>query len=130
MNKNGDCYEAAGRYMMQECSLGNDDCSLVLVHGEVGGQGPLEGVRYGHAWVEDGDTVIDNSNGRDIRMPKMLYYMLGKLGQPDMEKWGKSPDAIDTSNANLHRYEWESARKKILDYAHWGPWDLEPSTGL
>ena len=44
----GDCYEAAGKYMMGSC-LRNPDCGLILVHGEVSGQGPLEGITYGHA---------------------------------------------------------------------------------
>ena len=61
MNANGDCYEAAGKYMMDNCMMGG--CSLILVHGEVQGQGHLGGVTYGHAWVLDGGTVIDVSNG-------------------------------------------------------------------
>jgi hypothetical protein len=130
-NSGGDCYEAAGMYIMDECMMiGNDDCGLVLVHGEVSGQGALEGVRYGHAWIEDGETVIDKSNGRDIRMPKMVYYMLGKIGEPDMENWGKSANFMDVSNTNLHKYEWKSVRKKILEYQHWGPWELKTSSGL
>ena len=78
-NSGGDCYEAAGRYMMDHCILGNDDCGLILVHGEVAGQGTLEGITYGHAWVLDGSAVIDKSNGRDIQMPQMIYYAIGQI---------------------------------------------------
>lgn len=109
----GDCYEAAGRYMMDMC-LFNPQSNLILVHGEVAGQGPLEGVTFGHGWVLDGDMVIDKSNGKDLRLPKALYYNAGQI------------DRI----GNLHMYTWEEARKKILQHNHWGPWDLKTATGL
>ena len=84
----GDCYEAAGKYMMDNCDV--DGCEdLVLVHGEVGGQGALDGVRFGHAWVEKGGTVIDKSNGRNINMPKFVYYAIGQVQNIDPDKWGK-----------------------------------------
>lgn len=109
----GDCYEAAGKFMMESC-LHGPDCTYLLVHGEVAGQGPLEGITYGHGWVLDGDTVIDRSNGRNLRIPKALYYVLGGI------------DRI----GNLHTYTWEEARKLILQYKHWGPWDLKTRSGL
>ena len=93
---------------------GTGKSSLSLVHGEVAGQGPLEGVTFGHAWVLDGDTVIDPSNGRDIRMPKTIYYALGAI------------DRID----NLHVYTPEQARERMLRYGHFGPWDLKTRSGL
>ena len=113
MRFGGDCYEASGKYIMDECMFG-DDCNLLLVHGEVAGQGALEGFTYGHAWVLDGDLVIDRSNGRFLEMPKQLYYTLGQI------------DHID----NMHVYPWKEARKKILEFEHWGPWDLETGSGL
>ena len=122
----GDCYEAAAKYMMDECNFGADDCDLALVHGEVSGQGPLEGVRYGHAWVEDGDTVIDKSNGKDLRMPKAIYYALGQINRETFGADGYDP----VGGQNVHRYTWPEMRKKLLDYEHWGPWDLETSSGL
>jgi len=113
-NRGGDCYEAAGRYMMQDCTFGNDECGLILVHGEVMGQGAIRGIPYGHAWVLEGTTVIDKSNGRDLHVPQMLYYAIGQI------------DNI----GNVIEYSWEEARTKILDYGHWGPWDLETESGL
>lgn len=109
----GDCYEAAGKFMMESCLIG-PACNLTLVHGEVAGQGPLEGITYGHGWVLDGDTVIDRSNGRNLRIPKALYYVVGGI------------DHI----GNLHTYTWEEARERILQYKHWGPWDLKTRSGL
>jgi hypothetical protein len=110
----GDCYEANGKYFMDKALFPGTDKSLRLVHGEVTGQGPLSGVNYGHAWVEDGNTVIDVSNGKNVRMPKDLYYALGGIDRND----------------NLHKYTAREFQRKISDYEHWGPWDLRTSTGL
>jgi hypothetical protein len=106
----GDCYEAAGEYMVEH-GLMRGESGLVLVHGEVTGQGPIEGVKYGHAWVEQGGMVIDQSMGRDIRMPRREYYTLGRIGK------------------NLHRYTLEQMRRKVLETEHWGPWDLRTESG-
>ena len=111
MNSGGDCYEAAGKYMWKGCQSGR--CNLILVHGEVQGQGPLSGVTYGHAWVLDGGTVIDVSNGRNLQLPQVIYYAIGQI------------DNI----GNIHEYTWKEARRLIIDYEHWGPWDLETSSG-
>jgi len=112
-NSGGDCYEAAGKYMMDKCVFG-DDCNLVLVHGEVAGQGALEGVTFGHAWVLDGGTAIDRSNGGNLQLPQAIYYAVGQI------------DRI----GNTHEYTWEQARKMIIEYEHWGPWDLVTESGL
>ena len=115
MSAGGDCYEAAGKFIMDECMLGDVvDCQYILVHGEVMGQGPIEGTPFGHAWVLDGSTVIDKSNGRNLVLPMQIYYALGQI----------------ESIGNVHEYTWEEARTKILDYGHWGPWDLETESGL
>jgi hypothetical protein len=107
----GDCYVVNGQEFMDMALLGNDS-SLRLVHGEVTGQGPLEGVKYGHAWIEDGNMVLDFSNGRSIIMPKSKYYEIGQIGD------------------NVHVYTPKQFQKRVLQYGHWGPWDLKTSTGL
>ena len=76
-NKGGDCYEVAGRYLMDESLKGNKN--LILVHGEVEGQGPIAGIRYGHAWIEDGEMIVDKSGGRNIQLPKIIYYSIGNI---------------------------------------------------
>jgi hypothetical protein len=106
--KTGNCFEAAGRYMMDHGAGTN----LVLVHGEVTGQGPIEGVKFGHAWIEDGNNIIDVSNGRDIRQPKDLYYRIGRIGN------------------NLKKYNYKQFIDKIVKTKVWGPWDLVTSSGL
>ena len=108
----GDCYEAAGKYMLEECLQGC--ANLRLVHAEVMGQGPLEGVTYGHAFVVDGVMVIDRSNGRNIRMPKDLYYFIGRINELD----------------NIHEYTYQQMCQRMLKTRIWGPWDLKTRTGL
>ena len=107
----GDCYEANGRQFM---SMAPGNPQLKLVHGEVTGQGPLQGVNYGHAWVEDGSTVLDFSNGRTLRLPKVVFYALGNIERND----------------NFHVYGWKNFQSRILQNENWGPWDLKTSTGL
>lgn len=108
----GDCYEAAMHYLLDHAlgaGVKEPNHDLRLVHGEVAGQGPLTGVTFGHAWIEDGDTVIDQSNGRDIRMPRSLYYALGGIGDIN----------------NTHVYTPEEARDRVLQHKIYGPWDLK-----
>lgn len=108
----GDCYEAAMRYLLDHVlgiGVESPDHDLRLVHGEVAGQGPMLGVTFGHAWIEDGDIVIDQSNGRNIRLPRAVYYAVGRIGELN----------------NIHVYTPEEARDKCLEHGVYGPWDLE-----
>ena len=117
----GDCYEAAAKYIL---SIGNSmyggtpgaASSLRVVHAEVAGQGPLEGTTFGHGFVVDmaTDVVIDKSNGRDLQLPRMLYYAIGGI-----EEIG-----------NYHVYTYDETVAKMLQSGHYGPWDLRTSSGL
>ena len=113
-SRQGDCYLAAGRYVVDRFLSGDAAGSLRLVHAEVAGQGRMGGKTFGHAWVEDGETAIDLSNGRNIRLPVPVYRILGHV------------DEI----GNVHEY----TPKQVLDLSartgHWGPWDLRTSSGL
>jgi hypothetical protein len=111
LNSGGDCYEANGRYFMDNTYRDSD---LRLVHGEVMGQGELQGISYGHCWCEKGDEVLDFSNGREIRIEKRIYYLLGRIYRLD----------------NTHVYDLESFNENIEEFQHWGPWELETKTGL
>jgi hypothetical protein len=110
----GDCYQAAGRYMLDSGHLGDPDSPLRVVHGEVAGQGPMRGKTFGHAWVEvhdpdnDEPMVIDPSNGGDLHMPMSQYYSMGKINELN----------------NYHSYTPQEAAKKMMDLQHFGPWDL------
>ena len=97
----GDCYEAAARFV-----IGNSLCpGIVLAHGEVTGQGPIAGIRYGHAWAEIGEAVIDPSNGRIVCTRKDAYYGIGKI------------------TGGVVRYSPAEARRLMLDTLHYGPWE-------
>lgn len=113
-NKNGDCFQAAGKYIM-DVSLFDQSSDCVLVHGIVTGQGMVKGIRFLHAWVEKGDLVIDKSNGRDLNVPKNLYYALGHINPQETV-----------------RYTWKEAAHKMATTRNYGPWDIEepPIEGL
>lgn len=98
-NKGGDCFQVAANLATD---FGSEN--LVLVHGIVTGQGPIEGIQYSHAWVEDGDQVIDKSNGRDIKLDKHLYYFVGRIEY-------------------TVRYTSDEAREMLLKTENYGPWD-------
>ena len=108
--KGGDCYVKAGSF----CLLPNMHEFIgepYLVHAEVRGQGKIEGLRYGHAWVEDDENVYDYSNGRQIVMPKQIYYLLGDIKTDNPKKYQK--------------YSFPEARAKMLKTKHYGSWDIE-----
>ena len=102
-NTGGDCYEVAGRYLMDNGMFGGKT-NLILAHGIVTGQGAIQGIKYDHAWIEDGEEVIDQSNGRNIKMPKDVYYALGQI-------------------TDVKRYNIGNLRRMVTDHRHWGPWE-------
>ena len=99
----GDCYPAGGRLIMN--FFGDKDHRLV--HGMVDGQGALEGMRYGHCWVESKDTVLDHSNGKKLEIPTKVYYALG----------GVDP-------AECKYYSPKEAARFMSEEEHWGPWEM------
>lgn len=123
----GDCYDAAAKYIMSLSNLymgprgraeGDVGAAegLILVHAEVMGQGPLEGTTFGHGFVVDTelDFVIDKSNGRDIKLPRSLYYAIGQI-----EEIG-----------NYYEYTPQEMVENMIKFKHYGPWDLKTSSGL
>ena len=113
----GDCFEAAVEFAISHGGLlrvGPEPTmpDLLIVHGEVTGQGKLLGRKYGHAWIEARGVVIDTSNKRQIMLPIADYYALGRIG------------------TNVHKYTVEQARRRMVETGVYGPWDLQTSTGL
>jgi len=98
----GNCFQVAADYVMDEGLRGRKD--LILVHGVVTGQGPIKGLKFSHAWVEDGEDVIDKSNGRDLQLNKRAYYALGRVGL-------------------TIPYTYEETRKWALKTGIYGPWE-------
>jgi hypothetical protein len=76
----GNCYHAAVTLAMNARALGLENVSVV--QGTLLGQGPLEGVRFGHSWVEadvpGGTTriVLDYSSGNSLVMDRDTYRFL------------------------------------------------------
>ena len=108
--KGGDCFVKAGSF----CLLHNSYDFIgepYLVHAEVRGQGKIEGLRYGHAWFEDDKNVYDFSNGREIIMPKQVYYYYGDIKTDDPKKY--------------QRYTFQEARDKMSKTKTYGSWDIE-----
>ena len=99
---NGECYEVSAK-MVMDAWIRDKTTKLVLVHGVI----PKRGVvpEHGHAWVEDGDECIDNSTGKNIRMPRELYYALGEI-------------------TVTKKYTADQTAKKLLKHKHYGHWDL------
>lgn len=100
----GNCFQVHG-----EMVLSRKVEDKVLVHGEVSGQQHLEGIRFGHCWLEDDHNVYDFSNEREIIMPKFVYYSLGNI----VDEEGK-----------LFKYTSEEARMMMLKHEHYGWWEL------
>jgi len=117
----GDCYVAAGdivlNYLLSQRGFGAYRSEFefqgtpYLVHAEVAGQGHLEGVRYGHAWIEDDNFVYDYSNGRKIVFPKQLYYSIGDVDEDNPMKYQK--------------YTFEEAKDRMMKTGNYGCWDID-----
>ena len=96
-NKHGDCFVSALHTFME------NPRKYTLVHGVVTGQGPLEGLQYCHAWVLDGDTVIDKTTPMK-KLPADLYYAIGQI-------------------EITREYNASEVYKMLDKYETYGPWD-------
>lgn len=105
MKHNGDCFEIAGNMIIDI-----EDDNVMLCHGVVIGQGPIEGIRYVHAWIEKDGYVRDKANGNNLYMSIKKYYRIGQINEYMVRKYTK-PEAI----------------KLLLKTKHYGPWDNELS---
>ena len=98
-NKNGNCFVVALNKFMEK------PYQYTLVHGVVTGQGAIEGLQYCHAWVEDGNTVIDMTLPERMRkFPREVYYAIGKI---DITRKYSGKEVLDM----------------VEKYMTYGPWD-------
>jgi len=103
----GDCFKVHADILMDMRFRNPIDLEKhTLVHGLVDGQGPLEGVRYVHCWLEKGNNVIDRANGKDMEVPKVVYYKIGGV---------KKNQTV--------RYTPQEAFKKMVETGIYGTWD-------
>jgi hypothetical protein len=122
----GDCYEAHANFLADLRIRGDTEelSKWTLVHGIPLGQGPIAGLRFIHCWLEtdgqlssqgdhtipgSGQTVVDLSNGRNIRMPRMIYYSVGNI----------DPD-------ECVYYTPDEAMERMIEEGIYGPWDIDP----
>lgn len=96
----GDCFKTAADFVASHSDA-------TLVHATVRGQGPLEGMRYEHAWIEVGDLAIDLSNGNLITLPAVLYRKAADL-------------------THERRYDQQQTCRLLITEGHYGPWDPDP----
>ena len=106
IQKAGTCYETALTYILDEnMKTGNED--LILVHADVTGTGGnVEGQVYGHAFVLDGDTVIDTERLKHNDNYKFPYDFYKRIGNVTNEK----------------RYTFMEAVTKSMEAGTYGPW--------
>lgn len=111
LDKTGDCYLVSGRIVLE---LSNKEINYIgtpyLVHAEVQ-HSQLKNIRYGHAFIEDDVFVYDFSNGRELVVPKQLYYHFGDINPKDEKKYRK--------------YTFKEAKKKMYETENFGCWDLD-----
>ena len=112
-NKNGDCYDAAFKYVSN-----SNDPNLKIVHGMVDGQGAIKGIRYDHAWVEKDGMVIDPSNGKfdnPLKLPKEMYYAIGNIKESQLQRFGNK-EILDNVERVGRTSGWATglAEKEIL----------------
>lgn len=103
----GNCYQVCFEWLMDHP---NKD-RFQLTHGIVTGQGHIEGIKYGHAWIIEpqGDIVLDIT--AEVVMPLRDYLKLGKIEY-------------------YVQYTWPDAVKKSTEFGHYGAWDEKISAAI
>ena len=103
----GDCYADCARLLT---GIGSAYAGWELVHGRPTLTRPPH-IQYGHAWLLRDGIVRDPAG---VTLPEGLYLKVGK---------------IDTQ-AEYYVYTAEAARRMIVKYEHWGPWEGIEAEGL
>jgi hypothetical protein len=99
MAEPGNCYEVA-------LWLAHAN-GLTVCHGSpVGTGGEVEGLRYGHAWCEDGSWVVDASQGEVAVLPKSYYYAVGSIRESEVKRYGRT-EALCHAVSEEHYGPWE-----------------------
>ena len=103
LKADGVCYEASYQYFNRNYKDG-----MKLVHGLVDGQGPLEGIRYNHAWIEFNGVVIDMTLPPKVQksLPVVLYRSIGNI-----------------SKKETFEYSQMEVFEKVQEYKTYGPWE-------
>tara|TARA_R110002167_G_scaffold43670_1_gene131825 strand:+ start:9242 stop:9577 length:336 start_codon:yes stop_codon:yes gene_type:complete len=104
--KAGTCYQTAFEYVFNDY-MQKGKSNLILVHADVTGTGGnVEGQVYGHAFVLDGDTVIDTERLKHNDNYKFPYDFYKRIGNVTNEK----------------KYTVQEAGAKSIETGNYGPW--------
>jgi len=107
----GDCYRLAAQMVMH-------GLNLVLVHGTVRGQAG----RIDHAWVEDGNTIIETTKGH-ARVADGNTII--ETTSPGNTRFSKAEYRRLLQAQETARYPKEVVAINLLRSQHWGPWEPE-----
>lgn len=106
----GNCYQASMTLMLASDRLGLTDPKIVQAS-VVGDGGGLEGVRYGHSWLESSGLAYDLSSGHTTIMPVETYRKLGNV-------------------ENVHEYNRDQAFVAAVKAGNYGPWTDDLLKGM
>ena len=92
------------------------------------GQGQLAGIPYGRCFLihKATDTVRDMSNGRDLELPRVIYYKLGKIDQS--EYWDDTMGRVSRA-PKICEYTRDEVMECMSKTGTFGPWELETESG-
>jgi hypothetical protein len=99
----GNCYQAALTLAMDSRALGLQNVSVI--QGTLIGEGNLEGVRFGHSWVEadipgrSTRIVLDFSSGNSLVMDRDAYRFL--YGAQNVHEYSVSEARTLATNGNV-----------------------------
>jgi len=112
----GDCYEANGMTFRDIKSP-----TARLVHADITPRlGKMAGRTYGHAWIEDGDKLVDHTTGSSI-----MDLIGGFDDMPAEFARNVSSKSIFYGIAdpkNIKKYDTKAFSDMIRKHKHWGPW--------
>tara|TARA_R100000005_G_C5003939_1_gene212786 strand:+ start:165 stop:623 length:459 start_codon:yes stop_codon:yes gene_type:complete len=110
---NGDCFESSLHALVDrkwvDYTPYADPQDWRLVHTMCLGQGPIEGVRFGHGFLLNKELriVLDIANGKGGLIPALTYFALG----------GVDPDQFP-----YYEYDLKQVRENMLKHETYGPW--------
>ena len=112
----GDCYEANGMIFRD-----NTSPTARLVHATITPRmGKMAGRTYGHAWIEDGNKLIDHTTGSSI-----MDLISGFDDVPEKFAGKVSSKSVFYGMAdpkNIKKYDTKTFSDMVRKHKHWGPW--------
>lgn len=105
----GRCYECAFKYLQR---IPKEEVHQYrLVHGDmIGTAGEVEGIQYGHAWIEkDNALVLDMRHDlrkKPLELPKEDYYQFNGVIEETVKRYTLKESAIAGIKAGGHFGPW------------------------